>query len=123
MREWTAARSSVLQRHSNSVKLLRIYAKFLEFVKIDPWNASKWSAEADRLHTVRVALTCYSCSSCLHPVLWLRADIFGGTGAWDVYAIAWGMFPVSYPGLQTCRAHIWTPMVAFHMLCIVCITD
>jgi hypothetical protein len=33
---------TVLQRHPNSVKLLRLYARFLLDVKNDPWAASKW---------------------------------------------------------------------------------
>mmetsp|Transcript_29309 Transcript_29309/g.64857 ORF Transcript_29309/g.64857 Transcript_29309/m.64857 type:complete len:2212 (+) Transcript_29309:218-6853(+) len=39
----------VLQRHPDSWKLLRMYAKFLEFIKNDPWSASKWNTEADAL--------------------------------------------------------------------------
>ena len=33
---------AVLVRHPNSVKLLRLYARFLLDVKNDPWAASKW---------------------------------------------------------------------------------
>lgn len=34
----------VLSRHSNNAKLVRLYAKFLEQVKHDPWNAARWFA-------------------------------------------------------------------------------
>ena len=33
---------TVLHRHPNSVKMLRLYARFLLDVKNDPWSASKW---------------------------------------------------------------------------------
>ena len=33
---------TVLIRHPNNVKLLRLYARFLLDVKNDPWSASKW---------------------------------------------------------------------------------
>ena len=33
---------SVLTRHPNSVKLLRLYARFLLDIKNDPWTAAKW---------------------------------------------------------------------------------
>ncbi|PNH01578.1 Tiny macrocysts protein B [Tetrabaena socialis] len=39
----------VLSRHSNNARLVRLYANFLETVKFDPWAASKWFAEAERL--------------------------------------------------------------------------
>jgi hypothetical protein len=34
----------VLQRHATSWRLLKMYARFLEVVKNDPWSASKWNA-------------------------------------------------------------------------------
>ncbi|KAJ9530064.1 hypothetical protein QJQ45_023344, partial [Haematococcus lacustris] len=40
---------SVLQRHTSNMKLVRLYAKFLESVKHDPWSAAKWFAEAEKL--------------------------------------------------------------------------
>ncbi|GLC70645.1 hypothetical protein PLESTF_001017600 [Pleodorina starrii] len=40
---------SVLVRHSGSARIVRLYGKFLETVKFDPWAAAKWYAEADRL--------------------------------------------------------------------------
>ncbi len=39
----------VLARHGNSVKLLVLYVKFLKYVKNDPWGASRWGAEAEKL--------------------------------------------------------------------------
>lgn len=38
----TVARRMVLQRHSSNMRIVRLYAKFLEGVKNDPWNAAKW---------------------------------------------------------------------------------
>ena len=35
---------NVLLRHPNSVKLLRLYARFMLDIKNDPWAASKWLA-------------------------------------------------------------------------------
>ncbi|KXZ49202.1 hypothetical protein GPECTOR_22g792 [Gonium pectorale] len=40
----------VLSRHSKNARLVRLYGKFLETVKLDPWAASKWFSEADRLN-------------------------------------------------------------------------
>ena len=34
----------VLGRHTGNVKMVRLYAKFLEHVKHDPWSASRWFA-------------------------------------------------------------------------------
>ncbi|KAG2430818.1 hypothetical protein HXX76_009794 [Chlamydomonas incerta] len=39
----------VLTRHSTNARLVRLYGRFLESVKFDPWAASKWFAEAERL--------------------------------------------------------------------------
>lgn len=39
----------VLSRHGSSVKLLVLYVKFLKYAKNDPWGASRWAAEAERL--------------------------------------------------------------------------
>ncbi|KAG2501688.1 hypothetical protein HYH03_000190 [Edaphochlamys debaryana] len=39
----------VLSRHSSNARLVRLYGRFLETVKFDPWAASKWYTEADRL--------------------------------------------------------------------------
>ncbi|PNH09214.1 Tiny macrocysts protein B, partial [Tetrabaena socialis] len=39
----------VLARQSSSTRLIRLYGKFLESIKFDPWAASKWYTEADRL--------------------------------------------------------------------------
>ena len=33
---------NILLRHPNSVKLLRLYSRFLLDVKNDPWSAAKW---------------------------------------------------------------------------------
>ncbi|KAL6757143.1 hypothetical protein V8C86DRAFT_1716601 [Haematococcus lacustris] len=39
----------VLSRHSNSVKVLQLYVKFLQGVRSDPWSAARWAAEAEKL--------------------------------------------------------------------------
>ncbi|PNH12261.1 Tiny macrocysts protein B [Tetrabaena socialis] len=39
----------VLARHGSSARLVRLYGKFLESIKFDPWAAAKWYTEADRL--------------------------------------------------------------------------
>ncbi|KAG2430820.1 hypothetical protein HXX76_009796 [Chlamydomonas incerta] len=39
----------VLIRHGTNARLVRLYGRFLESVKFDPWAASKWFAEAERL--------------------------------------------------------------------------
>ncbi|KXZ43615.1 hypothetical protein GPECTOR_85g345 [Gonium pectorale] len=39
----------VLSRHGSSPRIVRLYGRFLETVKFDPWAASKWYTEADRL--------------------------------------------------------------------------
>ncbi|KAJ9517556.1 hypothetical protein QJQ45_025104, partial [Haematococcus lacustris] len=43
---------SQLAGASTNVKLLRLYAKFLEHIKHDPWGAAKWTAEARRLQLI-----------------------------------------------------------------------
>ncbi|KAG2445088.1 hypothetical protein HYH02_008955 [Chlamydomonas schloesseri] len=40
---------TVLTRHSTNARLVRLYGRFLESVKFDPWAAAKWFAEAERL--------------------------------------------------------------------------
>ncbi|KAG2431968.1 hypothetical protein HYH02_013184 [Chlamydomonas schloesseri] len=40
---------SVLSRQRNSARLIRLYGRFLESVKFDPWAAAKWFTEAERL--------------------------------------------------------------------------
>ena len=39
----------ILARHASNVKIMRLYGKFLEHVKHDPWSAAKWFAEAETL--------------------------------------------------------------------------
>ncbi|KAG2488179.1 hypothetical protein HYH03_013320 [Edaphochlamys debaryana] len=39
----------VLSRHASNARLVRLYGRFLEQVKFDPWAAAKWYTEADRL--------------------------------------------------------------------------
>jgi hypothetical protein len=39
----------VLARHSNSVKVLQLYVKFLQGVRNDPWSAANWLAETEKL--------------------------------------------------------------------------
>ena len=39
----------MLRHHSSNVKIVRLYAMFLEHVKHDPWNAARWFAEAEKL--------------------------------------------------------------------------
>ncbi|KAL6762968.1 hypothetical protein V8C86DRAFT_516034 [Haematococcus lacustris] len=43
---------SVLARHLGHIQMVRLYAKFLEHVKHDPWGAAKWFAEAEKLESV-----------------------------------------------------------------------
>ncbi|KAG2432647.1 hypothetical protein HXX76_008987 [Chlamydomonas incerta] len=43
------AYQSVLTRHGHNARLVRLYGRFLESVKFDPWAAAKWFTEADRL--------------------------------------------------------------------------
>ncbi|GLC53515.1 hypothetical protein PLESTB_000757900 [Pleodorina starrii] len=42
----------VLVRHASSARILRLYGKFLEGVKFDPWSAEKWYTQADKLEEV-----------------------------------------------------------------------
>ncbi|KAL6762973.1 hypothetical protein V8C86DRAFT_516282 [Haematococcus lacustris] len=42
---------SVLARHLGHIQMVRLYAKFLEHVKHDPWGAAKWFAEAEKLES------------------------------------------------------------------------
>ena len=70
----------VLARHSNSVKVLQLYVKFLQGVRNDPWSAAKWAAEAEKLQKAEeeanercVWLTHPgSCPLCYLPVHLLR---------------------------------------------------
>ncbi|PNW76483.1 hypothetical protein CHLRE_11g467629v5 [Chlamydomonas reinhardtii] len=39
----------VLELYNNSPRLVRLYARFLETIKQDPWGAAEYSAAADRL--------------------------------------------------------------------------
>lgn len=39
----------VMERYPKNGKLLKIYGRFLEFVRNDPWSASKYYAEAIKL--------------------------------------------------------------------------
>ncbi|GFR51520.1 hypothetical protein Agub_g13936 [Astrephomene gubernaculifera] len=43
----------VLETYGNSPRLVRLYGKFLETVKNDPWGAANYFAEADRLEQVK----------------------------------------------------------------------
>lgn len=36
------AYQSVLTRHGHNARLVRLYGRFLESVKFDPWAAAKW---------------------------------------------------------------------------------
>ncbi|KAG2423145.1 hypothetical protein HXX76_015530 [Chlamydomonas incerta] len=48
-----AAYRVVLESYRNSPKLVRLYGKFLEKIKNDPWGAAEYFAEADRLEEVK----------------------------------------------------------------------
>jgi hypothetical protein len=39
----------VLARHSNSVKIVGLYVKFLQDVRNDPWAAARWMAELEKM--------------------------------------------------------------------------
>jgi Tfp pilus assembly protein PilF len=57
----------VLARHSNSVKVLQLYVKFLQGVRNDPWSASKWMAEAEKLQKLEEeANERYEDHTCVH---------------------------------------------------------
>lgn len=40
---------SVLERYPHSAKLVRGYARFMEHVRNDPWRATRFYAQADKL--------------------------------------------------------------------------
>ncbi|PNW87839.1 hypothetical protein CHLRE_01g003950v5 [Chlamydomonas reinhardtii] len=48
-----AAYRVVLESYGTSPKLIRLYGKFLERIKNDPWGAAEYFAEADRLEEVK----------------------------------------------------------------------
>ncbi|KAG2423146.1 hypothetical protein HXX76_015531 [Chlamydomonas incerta] len=48
-----AAYRVVLESYGTSPKLIRLYGKFLETIKNDPWGAAEYFAEADRLEEVK----------------------------------------------------------------------
>jgi hypothetical protein len=39
----------VLARHSNSVKIVSLYVKFLQGVRNNPWSAARWGAELEKM--------------------------------------------------------------------------
>jgi hypothetical protein len=39
----------VLARHGSSIKIVTLYVKFLQNVRNDPWNASRWSTEVEKM--------------------------------------------------------------------------
>ncbi|GFR46567.1 hypothetical protein Agub_g8160 [Astrephomene gubernaculifera] len=43
----------VLESYGNNPKLVRLYGKFLQNIKNDPWGAAEYFAEADRLEEVK----------------------------------------------------------------------
>ncbi|EFJ45151.1 hypothetical protein VOLCADRAFT_94559 [Volvox carteri f. nagariensis] len=43
----------VLESYSHNPKLVRLYGKFLQTIKNDPWRASEYFAEADRLEEIK----------------------------------------------------------------------
>lgn len=47
----------VLERYPNNGKLLKIYGRFLEYVRNDPWTAAKYYAEASKYGTSESLLT------------------------------------------------------------------
>lgn len=48
-----AAYRVVLEMYGNSPKLVRLYGKFLETIKNDPWGAAEYYAEAERLEEAK----------------------------------------------------------------------
>ncbi|KAG2495534.1 hypothetical protein HYH03_006477 [Edaphochlamys debaryana] len=48
-----AAYRLVLETYGNSPRLVRLYGKFLEFIKNDPWGAAEFYAEAERLEQLK----------------------------------------------------------------------
>ncbi|GIL50727.1 hypothetical protein Vafri_6878 [Volvox africanus] len=48
-----AAYRVVLENYGNNPKLVRLYGKFLQSIKNDPWRASEYFAEAERLEEVQ----------------------------------------------------------------------
>ncbi|PNW87843.1 hypothetical protein CHLRE_01g004124v5 [Chlamydomonas reinhardtii] len=48
-----AAYRVVLESYGTNPKLIRLYGKFLEKIKNDPWGAAEYFAEADRLEEVK----------------------------------------------------------------------
>ncbi|PNH12169.1 Tiny macrocysts protein C [Tetrabaena socialis] len=44
---------AILEQYSNNPKLVRLYGKFLERIKNDPWGAQEYFAEADRLEDMK----------------------------------------------------------------------
>ncbi len=43
----------VLETYGKNPRLVRLYGKFLETVKNDPWGAAEYFAEADRLEQAK----------------------------------------------------------------------
>lgn len=52
-----------MERYPSNGKLLKIYGRFLEFVRNDPWSASKFYNEAMKLGTTESLLTLAGCSA------------------------------------------------------------
>ncbi|GFR46566.1 hypothetical protein Agub_g8158, partial [Astrephomene gubernaculifera] len=48
-----AAYRVVLESYGNNPKLVRLYGKFLQNIKNDPWGASEYFAQADRLEEIK----------------------------------------------------------------------
>ncbi|KXZ43098.1 hypothetical protein GPECTOR_102g51 [Gonium pectorale] len=68
-----AYRSVLWQRERRSAPLVRMYCKFLEEVKLDPWAAAHWYTEADRLDALNHGG--YDASQ------WLSGSTAGAAGA------------------------------------------
>lgn len=49
-------RCRVLERYPNNGRLLKVYGRFLEYVRNDPWTASKFYAEAVKQGTTESLL-------------------------------------------------------------------
>ncbi|GLC41285.1 hypothetical protein PLESTM_001179800 [Pleodorina starrii] len=53
LRQAQTAYRVVLESYGNNPKLVRLYGKFLQTIKNDPWRASEYFAEADRLEEIQ----------------------------------------------------------------------
>lgn len=50
---WTGCTNRALERYPTNGKLLKVYARFLEYVRHDPWTASRFYSEAAKQGTTQ----------------------------------------------------------------------